>query len=236
MGLPIIEAPTFMLDIPSTKQAIKYRPFTVKEEKILLIGMQSDNAVEIENTIKQVLNNCIIDMIELNDLATYDIEYIFLQLRAKSVDNVIKIAISDEEDGNVYDVEVNVDDIKVQFNDDHVNIIELNDQVTLIMKDPTYDILRMMESQDNEQDALAQAVIACIDKVMVGDDEVLIMSEYTQKEQIEFIDSFSSKNMQQLERFFDTMPKLSHKIEYTTEDGNKKEREVSGLQSFFSLV
>lgn len=236
MGLPIIEAPTFVLNVPSTKQTIKYRPFTVKEEKILLIGLESDSPKEIEGTIKQVLRNCIIDDIDLNDLATYDIEYLFLQLRSKSVDNNITLNILDDEDQQSYEVSVNLDDIQVEFNDEHTNIIELNSDITLVMKDPTYEIVGLMEENDNEQEALIKAIISCIDKVMVGDDQVLMMSEYTRQEQIDFVESFNTKNMKQLEAFFDTMPKLSHTIEYVRNDGVKKQKEVSGLQSFFTYA
>jgi hypothetical protein len=230
MALPKIESPTFMLEVPSTKQTLRYRPFTVKEEKILLVALQAEDIKETEHAIKQVLNNCIVDDVDLDDLATYDIEYLFLQLRAKSVTNIIEFSI--EDDGEYYKTEINLDEVKVYFDPTHINSIELNEEITLIMRDPTYSIVAKLENR-SDTDMLFEAVSGCIDKVLVGDDQVITMKDYTRDEQKEFIDSFSSKNMRQIEKYFDTLPKLSHTVQYVTNDGETKEREISGLQSFF---
>ena len=184
MALPKIESPTFMLEVPSTKQTLRYRPFTVKEEKILLVALQAEDIKETEHAIKQVLNNCIVDDVDLDDLATYDIEYLFLQLRAKSVTNIIEFSI--EDDGEYYKTEINLDEVKVYFDSNHNNSIELNEEITLIMRDPTYSIVAKLENR-SDTDMLFEAISSCIDKVLVGDDQVITMKDYTRDEQKEFI-------------------------------------------------
>lgn len=235
MALPKIESPTFMLNIPSSKETIRYRPFTVKEEKILMMAAQSDEERETVNAIKQIINNCVIDDIDVNDFSIYDLEYVFLQLRSKSVNNVIEFKFIDEEDNNSYDVSINLDDINVRFDEKHQYTLELNDQVSLIMRDPTYEMVQALNKiGNNEEKVMMETISLCIDKVLVRDDEVLSMKDYTKKEQQDFIESFSSKNMLQLQEFFNTIPRLKHTVEYKTQSGETKSKEIVGLQSFFT--
>ena len=231
MALPKIDTPVFMIDLPSTKETIRYRPFTVKEEKILLMAAQGGEEKDITNAVEQILTNCILDNIDIKNLATYEIEYLFLNLRSKSVNNVIELKITDEEDENEYDVTINLDDIKI-LETERSNIIEINDTISLVMKDPNYDSVKKM-SKKSEDQVMTSMLIDCIDKILV-DDEVILLKDHTKKEQEEFVNSFSSKDMRKLEGYFNSMPKVSHEISYTREDGTVVKKTIEGLQSFFT--
>tara|TARA_B110000902_G_scaffold161274_1_gene184515 strand:- start:518 stop:1228 length:711 start_codon:yes stop_codon:yes gene_type:complete len=236
MALPKIDTPIFTLKLPSSngKKNIKFRPFTVKEEKILLMAAQGKGEEEVLDSIKQVINNCLHTEIDIDNLPTYDIEYIFVNLRAKSVNNVIELTITDDEDEQAYTIPVNIDDIEVVFNEDHKYVIELNDNVSIMLKDPNYDMIQKLASYKEDDEAMMEMVISSIDKVLVGEDDVLLMKDHTRKEQEEFVNSLSSQNMRNIEDFLSTLPKLSHTIEYAREDGTKVEKIVEGMQSFFT--
>lgn len=230
MALPKIDTPTFMLDLPSTKKAIKYRPFTVKEEKILLTALQSGESREINEAIKQIISNCIVSNdVDIDNLTNYDAEYIFLNLRSKSVSNIVNINVTDPDDEQQYETEIDLDKIEVQFDKEHKYEIVLNDQITLMMKDPTFEMISKIES-----DNLNDVIIACIDKVLVGDDEVILMKDHTKKEQSDFIDSFSSKNALDVQKFFTTVPRLKHTVSYKNAEKKTKKIEVEGLANFFT--
>jgi len=231
MALPKIDTPVFMIDLPSTKETIRYRPFTVKEEKILLMAAQGGEEKDITNAVEQILTNCILDNIDIKNLATYEIEYLFLNLRSKSVNNVIELKITDEEDENEYDVTINLDDIKI-LETERSNIIEINDTISLVMKDPNYDSVKKM-SKKSEDQVMTSMLIDCIDKILV-DDEVILLKDHSKKEQEEFVNSFSSKDMRKLEGYFNSMPKVSHEVSYTREDGTVVKKTIEGLQSFFT--
>jgi hypothetical protein len=232
MALPKIDTPTFMLELPSTKENIKYRPFTVKEEKILLMATQSEDGKEIGNAINQIIINCVDDLnpkFDLKRLTMYDTEYIFLNLRSKSVNNIITLTVTDPDDESEHEVEVNLDEVKVQFDPEHKNEIVINSNVTLMMKDPSYDNVSVESSDDIESNM--SIVKACIDKILV-DDDVVVLSDHTQEEQDTFMDSLSSKNMQDIMNFLTTLPKLKHEVKYKVKNKNKT-ISVEGLASFF---
>jgi len=231
MALPKIDTPVFMIDLPSTKETIRYRPFTVKEEKILLMASQGGEERDITNAVEQILTNCILDDVDIKKLATYEIEYLFLNLRSKSVNNIIELKIVDDEDENEYEITVNLDDIKIQEGE-RTNIIEINDSISLVMKDPNYDSVKKM-SKKSEDQVMTSMLIDCIDQILVGDD-VILLKDHTKKEQEEFINSFSSKDMRKLEEYFNLMPKVSHDVSYTREDGTVVTKTIEGLQSFFT--
>jgi len=235
MALPKLESPQFVAAIPSTKKKIKYRPFTVKEEKLLMFAMESEDPEQVADAVQGVLANCIETSIDFDTMTTYDLEYLFLQLRSKSVGSLIELKITDPDDGAVYDVEIEVDKIEVVFDKKHDNVIKLNDEVTLMMKDPEYKFVsKLSQEEGKEAEVMMESLINCIDRVLVGEDEVLLMRDHTKAEQIEFIDSFTAANMKQIENFFNTIPKLSHVIKYKTANGDIKEQEISGLQNFFT--
>lgn len=239
MALPKIDTPIFTLKLPSSngKKNIKFRPFTVREEKILLMAAQGEGdgeALEALDAIKQVINNCLHTKIDIDDLPTYDIEYIFVNLRARSVNNVIELTLTDDEDEQTYNVPVNIDDIEVVFNEDHKYVIDLNDSISIQLKDPNYNMVQKLASYKQDDEGMVEMVISCIDKVLVGDDDVLLMKDHTRKEQEEFINSLSSQNMRDIENFLNTLPKLTHTVEYAREDGTKVEKVIEGMQSFFT--
>jgi len=231
MALPKIDTPVFMIDLPSTKETIRYRPFTVKEEKILLMASQGGEERDITNAVEQILTNCILDDVDIKKLATYEIEYLFLNLRAKSVNNIIELKFIDDEDEKEYEVTVDLDEIKLQEST-RDNIIEINDTVSLVMKDPSYETIKKTNNKDQDK-MLSSIIIDSIDQILVGDD-VVLLKDHTKKEQEEFINSFSSKDMRKLEDYFSSMPKLSHDVSYTRDDGTVVTKTIEGLQSFFT--
>jgi len=231
MALPKIDTPVFMIDLPSTKETIRYRPFTVKEEKILLMASQGGEERDITNAVEQILTNCILDDVDIKKLATYEIEYLFLNLRAKSVNNIIELKFIDDEDEKEYEVTVDLDEIKLQ-DSTRDNIIEINDTVSLVMKDPSYETIKKTNNKDQDK-MLSSIIIDSIDQILVGDD-VVLLKDHTKKEQEEFINSFSSKDMRKLEDYFSSMPKLSHDVSYTRDDGTVVTKTIEGLQSFFT--
>jgi len=236
MALPKIDTPIFTLKLPSSngKKNIKFRPFTVREEKILLMAAQGEGDEATLDAIKQVINNCLHTEIDIDDLPTYDIEYIFVNLRARSINNVIELTLTDDKDEQIYNVPVNIDDIKVVFNKDHKYVIELNKNISITLRDPNYNVVQKLSSYKQDDDAMMEMVISTIDKVLVGEDDVLLMKDHTRKEQEDFINSLSSQNMRDIEEFLNTLPKLSHTVEYAREDGTKVEKVVEGMQSFFT--
>jgi len=231
MALPKIDTPVFMIDLPSTKETIRYRPFTVKEEKILLMASQGGEERDITNAVEQILTNCILDDVDIKKLATYEIEYLFLNLRSKSVNNIIELKIIDDEDENEYEVTIDLDDITIKESE-RTNIIEINDKISLVMKDPNYNSIKKIDKKSEEQ-VMTTMLIECIDQILV-DDEVIFLKDHTKKEQEEFVNSLSSKDMRKLEGYFNAMPKVSHDVTYTREDGTTVTKTIEGLQSFFT--
>lgn len=233
MALPKIDTPIFILELPSTKEKIKFRPFTVKEEKILLMAAQSEDETDIANAIEQILVNCIISNVNLFEFTTYDVEYVFINLRAKSVNNIIELSFIDEVDEEEYKVSFDIDDVQLKTIE-RTNIIAINDEISITMIDPTYKVVKDLQAQNLSQDKLVFNMIAkCIDKVLIGDD-VLILKDHTQKEQEEFINSLSSKNMRDIENYLESMPKLSHDVVYTRKDGTEITKTLEGMNNFFT--
>jgi hypothetical protein len=231
MSLPKLNAPIFTIEMPSNKKSVKFRPFTVKEEKLLLLASESDDAKFINDTILQVLNNCFVDDIDIAELATFDVEYLFIQLRAKSVNNIITLKFKDDNE-KVISQEIDLEDVKVYFDPNHTNKIQLNDEVSMVMKYPSFGMIEKMSSENNQE--LTEVISACIDKVYTAD-EVMDLKDYTKAEIATFIESFTSKNMREIETFFNSLPKLKMDILYKDEETDTmKKREVSGLQSFFT--
>ena len=214
MSLPKLTAPIFTIEMPSNKKSVKFRPFTVKEEKLLLLASESEEPKFINDTITQVLNNCFIDDIDIGILATFDVEYLFIQLRAKSVNNIVKLRFKDDND-KVITQDIDLEDVKVHFDPNHTNKIQLNDEVSMIMKYPSFNMIEKMSTNDNKE--LTEVISACIDKVYTAE-EVMDLNDYTQAEVTTFIESFTSKNMREIEAFFNSLPKLKLDILYKDEE------------------
>lgn len=234
--LPKIDYPTFELTIPSTKQKIRYRPFLVREEKILLMAQQSENINDIMAAVKQLINNCIVTPgVNIEKLMVFDIEYIFLKLRASSVNNIITIYYKDAEDNKQYDVEINLDEVEVIFNEDHTNKIKLNDNTTLVLSYPGIELPSNVLNAPNEGTAFFEIVKSCFDKIYVGE-EIYEFKDAGEKEKNEFLDNLSVNAFEEIKKFFETMPKLKHTVEYTNSLGHKRTKVFETLSDFFTLL
>jgi len=239
MGLPKISTPTYELELPSTEQSIKYRPFLVKEEKLLVIALESEDTKQITNAIKTVIKNCILTKdIKVENLPTFDIEFLFLNIRGKSVGEEVDVNIicPDDNETNV-SVSINLDDIKVQKSEDHTNKIKVDPTIMMEMKYPSLEQFIKNNFDFNNQNAMDQSfdlIASCIDKIYT-EDEVWSTSDVTKKEVTEFLESMNSSQFKDIEKFFETMPKLSHKIKIKNpKTGVESEVVLEGLASFFA--
>tara|TARA_B100001996_G_scaffold227311_1_gene175075 strand:+ start:514 stop:1236 length:723 start_codon:yes stop_codon:yes gene_type:complete len=240
MPLPKISAPTYELVLPSSGRKVKYRPFLVKEEKILVIALESEDTKQITNAIKNVISNCILSKgIRIEKLATFDIEYLFLNVRAKSVGETVDVNVTCPDDGvTQVPLQIDIDSIKVQKNEKHTNIIKLDDNLSIQMNYPS--LTQFIESNfelsgvDSDLEKSLDVIIACIGQVY-NEEESWDASECTKKELKEFVEQMNSKQFKEIETFFDTMPKLSHKIKVKNPETEvESEVVLEGLASFFS--
>ena len=237
MPLPKINTPTYDLTLPSTGKKIKYRPFLVREEKILILAMESENMTEITNAIVQILSDCILTKdVKVESLATFDIEYLFLNVRAKSVGEIseFKLTCPDDEETQV-DVEVNLDQIEVTVPDDHTNVVKLNEEATLTMKYPSLDTFVKSNLSDNPGiDDIFKLAADCTESIAERD-ELHSAKDYKKAELVEFYESMNSKQFQDVQKFFETMPKLSHQIElFNPKTEVTSTITLEGLAAFFA--
>jgi len=238
MPLPKISTPTYELEIPSTKKKIKYRPFLVREEKILIIAMESEDNKQIANAVKDVISSCILTKgIKVEELSTFDIEYLFLNIRGKSVGEEVEVLITCPDD-NVTKVPtvINLDDIKVHTSENHNTDIRLDDNLTLRMRYPSMnEFIKTNFSVDETigVDDTFDLISSCIEQVYT-EEESWTASDCTKKELKEFLEQLSSKQFKDIETFFDTMPKLFHTIKVKNPNtGVESEVILEGLSSFF---
>lgn len=232
MPLPKIDQPLFDVTIPSTGQTVTFRPFLVKEEKILLIAQQSGNDTEIIRSIKQILNNCIQDHIDIDSLAVFDLEYLFLKLRSKSVNNVVKLSYRDTQDDQIYNFEIDLDTIEVQMPESVNSKIEINKNVGMTMKYPTADITDKMGEFENEVQLMTFFIVNCIDTIY-DEENVYPATDYSEEEITEFLDSLDVATFDKIRNFFESIPKLYYKIEYENSLKNSREIELTNLKDFF---
>ncbi len=239
MPLPKIATPTYELDLPSTGETIKYRPFLVKEEKLLVLALESEDTKQITNAIKAVLKSCIQTKgIKIETLPTFDIEYLFLNIRGKSVGEEIEVNVicPDDEETQV-PVSINIDDIQIEVTDDHDNKIQLDDSLMMEMKYPSLEefIKNNFDFKEtNQMDQSFALIASCIDKIY-NEDEVWATADFTKKEVNEFLEQMNSSQFKDIENFFETMPKLSHTITVINPKTKVKSDVVlEGLASFFA--
>ena len=238
MPLPKISTPTYEMVIPSNKKKIKFRPFLVKEEKILIIAMESQDNTQIGNAIKDVLESCILTKgIKVDKLATFDIEYLFLNIRGKSVGEEIEVMVTCTDDGETkVPTTINLDDIKVKIDKEHSPDIKLDDELTLRMRYPSMEEFIKTNFSTTENlnvDDTFKLIASCIDQIY-SEEESWAGSDCTDKELSEFIESLSSQQFKEIEKFFDTMPKMTHTVKVTNPKTKKQNKIVlEGLQSFF---
>ena len=238
MPLPKIATPTYELELPSTGKSIKYRPFLVKEEKVLVIALESEDTKQITNAIKAVLKNCVLTKgIKVETLPTFDIEYLFLNIRGKSVGEELEVNIVCPDDGETnVPVFIDLDSIQVEKGDDHTNQIKLDDDLMMEMKYPSLEqfIKNNFDFQEgNQMDQSFELIATCIDKIY-NEDEVWATADCTKKEVKDFLESMNSSQFKEIEKFFETMPKLKHIIEVTNPNTKvTSEVVLEGLASFF---
>jgi hypothetical protein len=239
MPLPTISTPTYELELPSTGKTIKYRPFLVKEEKLLVLALETENTKEITNAIKAVLSNCIQTRgVKIETLPTFDIEYLFLNIRGKSVGEQIEVNLIAPDDGETsVPVVINIDDIKVQKVKGHTNKIKLDDNLMMELKYPSLEQFIKTNfdfSEDADIDKSFELIASCVDKIY-NEEEVWAASDVTKKELIEFLEQMNSVQFKEVEKFFLTMPKLSHEITFENPKTKVESTVVlEGLSSFFA--
>jgi hypothetical protein len=241
--LPKLDVPIYELTLISTGKKIRFRPFLVKEQKLLLMVSQDEDNKETINVVKQILKNCIIDEINVDDLPTFDLEFLFLNLRARSVNEVVELKyrcnnfIKDEkgEDiqcGSLEKFEVKLLDIKPIKGENHNNKIKLSEKMGVVMKYPTFEMVTKLNGK-SEEEILMELLIECIDYVY-DEDNIYKTKDLPKEEVIEFVDSMQQKDLEKIQEFFETAPKIKHVIDFGCKKcGYKEEIAVEGLQSFF---
>ena len=238
MPLPKIATPTYELVLPSTKKTIKYRPFLVKEEKLLVLALETEDQKEITTAVKSVIKNCISTRgVKVENLPTFDIEYLFLNIRGKSVGESVDVNIIAPDDGiTEIPVKIAIDEIEVTENPEHNPQIKLNDELMMEMKYPSLDqfIKNNFDINDSNFEQSFELIASCVSKIY-NEDEVWSTDDVSRKEVIDFLEQMNSIQFKEIEKFFETMPKLSHKMKVTNPN-TKVESEVvlEGLSSFFA--
>lgn len=233
--LPTIQHPIFNINVPSLKKEYKFRPFLVKEEKLLLMAKESQSETDIFTAIKQIVQNCCLDpKLDVNKLAIFDLEYIFLRLRSISVDNIVKINFKDFEDSKVYEFDVNIDEISVIFPEKAENTIKINSKTGIIMKYPSASLYSDKDFLNLEKDHLFELIVRCVDKIYDGE-EVFEAKNFSKKDIEFFLENLSVKVFEQVQSFLTSTPKLEYVIDYKNSLGNDRKIVLNKLSDFFSL-
>ena len=239
MPLPKIATPTYELVLPSTGKNLKYRPFLVKEEKLLVLALESENTKEITTAIKNVIKACVLTRgVKIETLPTFDIEYLFLNIRGKSVGEEIEVNIICPDDGETYaPVKINIDEIEVEKNENHTNKIKLDAKLVMEMKYPSLEQFIKSNfdfSEETDVDQSFDMVATCIDKIY-NEEEVWTASDCSKKELIDFLEQMNSSQFKEIEKFFESMPKLSHEVKVKNPNtGVESTVVLEGLSSFFA--
>jgi len=235
MALPILDTATYELTLPSSDVKVKFRPFLVKEEKILLMAMESEDTKEITKALKEIVHACTFGSINVTALPTFDLEYIFLHVRAKSVGEVAKLRLLCPDDKKTYvNVEVDLSKVEVQVDDNHSNVIQVNDKIKIIMKYPTIDMFDAdLDAKSMKTKQLFDVVAGSIYEIYDGE-TVHKGSDYSKEEINKFIESLTSDSFNKIHDFFNTMPQLRHEVEVENPKTKVKSKVMlAGLQSFF---
>jgi len=236
MALPKLITPTYELEVPSTDEKIKFRPFLVKEEKILMMAMESKSSADITQAVKDIVTACTFDKVKIDDMPMFDVEYIFLQIRAKSVGEISKLKLLCPDDKETYaDVEIDLNEVKVQVGDNHTNKIELGNGMGMIMKYPSVDSFADSGIKDINPSNMLEVIGSCILQIFEKKGEkVYETKDQTKKEVEEFIESLNTKQFKDVQNFFETMPKLKHEITITNPKTKVESKiTLTGLNDFF---
>ena len=236
MALPEVVLPTYELEIPSNGKTIKYRPFVVKEEKLLLLALETNDEKQIEEATRTLLKGCIQSRVKLEDLAIFDLEYIFLNIRAVSVGEVVEMLLTCEDDGETQvRYNLNLTDVKVEKPEGHSSKIMLSDTMGVIMKYPSFEefVKVSIIGNNSTSDDLINIIAGCIDQIFDGED-VYDSSTTSKKEFVEFVEGFTNKQFEDVQKFFEFMPQLRHTIKVKNPNTNVENSfTISGLANFF---
>jgi hypothetical protein len=232
--LPKIDKPLVEINVPSLKKQLKFRPFTVKEEKILLVAQMERNEKSIILAIKQVINNCCQEPnFDVDKLATFDLEYLFLKLRSRSINNIIEVSYRDNEDDKVYDFEINLDEVEMLQNSEVPNTIEVDENIGIKMKYPTVNIVDDAPTDATAGEVVEYLIRNCVESIY-DHENVYPASDYTAEELADWIDALDIETFNKIRTFFDSLPQMYYKIEYTNSLGNVREIELTTLSDFFT--
>ena len=237
MALPKLTTPTYELEIPSTDEKIKYRPFLVKEEKILMMALESKSEKDITQAVKDIVSECTFNKVNIDNMPMFDVEYIFLQVRSKSVGEVSKLKLLCPDDKKTYaDVEVDLNEVKVQVGEDHTNKIDLGNGMGIIMQYPSIDSFKDSGIRDINASNMLEVISTCILQIYEEEGKKVYNSkDQTSKELTDFIEQLNTKQFKDVQKFFETMPKLKHEITIKNPKTKKESKIVlSGLNDFFA--
>lgn len=239
MALPIVNAPEYFLELPSSGKKVKYRPFVVREEKVLLLALESEDVAEMSNAVKNVLSSCVKgDNLNVETLPTFDIEYLFLNIRGKAVGEEIELQLLCPDDNETYvKTKIFIDEIKVKKDPTHTNKIKINDDLMMEMRYPSLEQFIKsnfnFEDRKNQLEQSIELIAACVDKIY-NQEEVWTSSDVTTQEIIEFLENLNSTQFSEIEKFFETMPKLEHKVKIKNPKTKVESTIVlAGLSDFF---
>lgn len=240
MALPVMSTPTYNLVIPSSKKSVKYRPFLVKEEKALLIAQQSEDMTVMVDTLKSIITSCIIDKVDPDSLATFDLEYIFTQIRGKSVGELIELLFpcdvdhGEENDKAKVKISIDLTKLEVEIPEEHTKKIDLFNDVGVVMKYPTIEVMSRLEKLDTDDlETIFDIVAECIDYIYEGD-KIHYAKEQKKKELVEFLNNLNSNQFMNIQKFFTTMPRIKKEVEYDCPIcGLHHKKTLEGMQSFF---
>jgi len=237
MALPKLATPTYELEIPSTDEKIKFRPFLVKEEKILMMAMESKASADITQAVKDIVQECTFNKVKIDDMPMFDVEYIFLQIRSKSVGEVSKLKLLCPDDEKTYaDVELDLNEVKVQVGDNHTNKIDLGNGMGMIMKYPTIDSFSETGIKDINPGNMLEVISTCILQIYEEEGKkVYDTKDQTKKEVTDWIEQLNTKQFKDVQNFFETMPKLKHEITIKNPKTKKESKiTLAGLNDFFA--
>jgi hypothetical protein len=233
--LPKIEHPIYKIKVPSTDKTYPFRPFLVKEEKLLLMAKESNNTADILSAIRQIVNNCSLDdKFDIDKLALFDLEYIFLKLRSASVDNNVKVAYRDNEDNKLYSFEVDLEDVEVKFPKKKVdNVVKISDNAGIVLKYPPASLYGDRDFLDNSKEHMFDLIVRCIDSIY-SNEEVFEAKNLERKEIEDFLESLDVKTFKVIQEFLMSTPKLHKEIVYENSAGKKRKIVLKSLNDFFT--
>jgi hypothetical protein len=234
-NLPKIDYPVYKINVPSLKKDYQFRPFLVKEEKILLMAKESDSPADVLIAVKQIINNCSLDRkLDVNKLTIYDLEFVFLKLRSFSIDNTVKVSYKDNEDSKVYEFVVELDKVKIVYPEKMDPNIKITNKSGIVMKHPSASLYEDKEFLSVEKEQLFELIVRCIDSIYY-EDQVYPAINYKREELTEFLENLNIKTFEEIQKFLVNVPKMEYKIQYKNELGNDREIVLNSLSDFFTL-